>query len=66
MAIAWDAYERATRAMAEFKSVPVVGKAEWMQRNPELAAEWARQNGLKEKLAEFRRRQVEKRARISG
>jgi len=65
MAIAWDAYEQAARAMQEFKRVPTANKAQWMKDNPELAAEWVRQSGLKEQMAAWRERQKQKRA-ISG
>jgi len=65
MAIAWDAYEQAARALAEFKRVPTQNKAQWMKDNPEMAAEWVRQSGLKEQMAAWRERQKQKRA-ISG
>jgi len=66
MAIAWDAYERAARAVAEFNAQSTENKAAWMKANPEMAAEWVRRSGVKERLAEFRRRQAEKKAAISG
>lgn len=65
MAIAWDAYEKAARAMAEFERQPTQNKAQWMKDNPELAAEWVRQSGIKQQMAAWREKQRRKRE-ISG
>jgi len=69
MAIAWDAYEQAARderALEEFEGVPVAQKAQWLSAHPRLAEEWMRRNGIKDSLAAFRQRQLEKKARING
>ena len=66
MAVAWDAWERAQRALSEFQRQPTHGKAQWLKDNPEMASEWAKRSGVKAQLAEFRRRQMEKKAAISG
>lgn len=66
MAIAWDAYERAARAVAEFNAQSTENKAAWMKANPEMAAEWVRRSGIKEQMAAWREKQRQKRAAISG
>lgn len=66
MAIAWDAYEKAARALKEFEAQSTLNKSRWMQDNPELAAEWVKRSGIKAQMAAWRERQREKREAISG
>ena len=56
MAIAWDSWERAQRAVTEFQRVPAAGKAEWLRANPDAAQAWAEHSGIKDQLRAWRKK----------